>query len=138
MNSIYKMKQEYMDRLNQYIDGISREMPKLKAEWSSQGLRGWEIRELLNKRYGQEMIAMSNMDEDARYLAVKEIANQKIDKLISLIKERVGEILEWNLYDGDDGEYNGTVKGTLDTVTVTTILAGGYNIQRLHFRTLIK
>ena len=39
---------------------------------------------------------------------------------------------------GAKGELNGLVNGTRGVARVTTIGAGGYNIQCFHFRTLVK
>jgi hypothetical protein len=39
---------------------------------------------------------------------------------------------------GVDGSINGTVSGHEDTVNVYSIIAGGYNIQKAHYRVLVK
>jgi len=38
----------------------------------------------------------------------------------------------------NQGELNGVIKGSITNVYVFTISAGGYNIQCLHYRVLIK
>lgn len=59
-------------------------------------------------------------------------------KLIAKIKDKVGEITQLNLYCGDDGTPNGVVAGTDGAVRITTVVAGGYNIQRAHYRVLVR
>jgi len=51
---------------------------------------------------------------------------------------KVGNILEVNLHGGEDGTPNGTIKGENGMVTISTIVAGGYNVQCLHYRVLVK
>lgn len=52
--------------------------------------------------------------------------------------EKVGRITELKIaHVGDDGGFNGIVVGEKGTVKITTIIAGGYNIQVLHFRVLV-
>ncbi len=68
----------------------------------------------------------------------KEVANKKA-ALISKIKAKAGEIVDADkLYIGSDGNINGYVTGTIKQVRIETILAGGYNVQCLHYRVLVK
>ena len=59
------------------------------------------------------------------------------DFLLRIMKI-TGTIIDTNLYVGHDGNINGTARGIIGTASVTTIFAGGYNIQCLHFRVLVK
>tara|TARA_R110000796_G_scaffold157189_1_gene273900 strand:- start:72 stop:581 length:510 start_codon:yes stop_codon:yes gene_type:complete len=59
--------------------------------------------------------------------------------LIKKIEAKAGAIVDGNkLYIGADGSINGYVLGKTKEVRVETIYAGGYNIQRLHYRVLVK
>mgnify|MGYP001591425975 CR=1 FL=1 len=65
--------------------------------------------------------------------------NKKRQNLIIRIEKKAGNILDANgLYIADNGEINGFIIGDIKTVEVKTIYAGGYNIQCLHYRVLIK
>lgn len=62
----------------------------------------------------------------------------KKESLMTKIKNKVGEVMELDLHCGEDGTPNGTVTGTKGTVRISTIMAGGYNVQCLHYRVLVK
>jgi len=66
--------------------------------------------------------------------------DQKRADLIHRCTQKVGEITDVaGLYLGVDGRtINGVVVGVNGRAQVTTIGAGGYNIQRYHYRLLIK
>ena len=65
-------------------------------------------------------------------------AAQKYDNIIERTNTIVGQITDAsNLSVGASGDLNGYIIGTNGTAKVTTIGAGGYNIQCYHFRTLI-
>jgi hypothetical protein len=53
------------------------------------------------------------------------------------IAEKAGNIQKAAVNIGNNGELNGIVYGDKAAVTVETITAGGYNIQRRHFRVLV-
>jgi hypothetical protein len=69
---------------------------------------------------------------------VNKEAKARVLNLQSQIEKKAGKIITCNLFLNIKGEVDGTVQGEKATVNVNTILAGGYNIQRLHFRVLIK
>ncbi|MEH6945147.1 hypothetical protein [Bacillus sp. JJ722] len=61
----------------------------------------------------------------------------KKEKMLIKITKKVGEILSCNLKLNRNDSFDGTVTGTKGTVNIRTIVAGGYNIQRVHYRTII-
>jgi hypothetical protein len=67
----------------------------------------------------------------------KEVEKKKV-QFIARIEKKSGEIKDVNLRIGTDGSINGVVKGEKATVDVYSIVAGGYNIQRAHYRVLVK
>ena len=65
-------------------------------------------------------------------------ANRKYDFIIERTCAIVGKIVDAsNLSVGNKGDLNGYIIGDKGNASVTTIGAGGYNIQCYHFRTLI-
>ncbi len=69
---------------------------------------------------------------------IKEDIKFKKQKLYHKIGNKVGEVTEVELRCGADGTMNGIVRGDKGVVTIQTILAGGWNIQKLHYRVLVK
>lgn len=67
----------------------------------------------------------------------KEVKSKKV-QFIARIEKKSGEIKDVNLTIGTDGSINGTVIGEEATVNVYSIIAGGYNIQKAHYRVLVK
>jgi ribosomal protein S6 len=68
----------------------------------------------------------------------KEAEAKKI-KLIAQIEKKAGKFVSTEyLYIGQNGDINGRVVGDKATVYVETIGAGGYNVQRYHYRVLVK
>lgn len=76
-----------------------------------------------------------------------ELLNKELDKevkrkynnLVKRIEKKAGKIIDVNgLRVSENAEINGTVYGDKGWVAVETIMAGGYNIQCLHFRVLVK
>lgn len=68
-----------------------------------------------------------------------------IINLIKRVEKKVGTITDYSMltvrsgnFTEGSGAINGIIKGEKRTVTVRSIHAGGYNIQRLHVRVLVK
>ena len=74
---------------------------------------------------------------------VKEIIEKEVEskrsKLYNEVTKKVGIVVDAKgLSVGSDGSINGLIIGETGTARITTIMAGGYNIQCLHYRLLIK
>ena len=67
---------------------------------------------------------------------VKSAENLIMD-LYNRINTITGEIIDWSEIHYGGKALNGVVHGELGSVRVESILAGGYNIQRLHVRVLV-
>lgn len=71
-------------------------------------------------------------------------AKNLVKNLVNRVVKKVGEVTSWSgLYitQGNAWEgavINGTVQGVNGVARVDSITAGGYNIQKLHIRTLVK
>ena len=109
---------DFKDNYYNAIDSFTKVITKCK--WCDNNCVGYEI------------------DEE---LLVKEIAKEKENKYFDLVKritKVTGEITDAkSLSVGPKGELEGIVVGVKARVRVETIEAGGYNIQRFHFRTLV-
>ena len=65
-------------------------------------------------------------------------ADAKYDDIIERTNFICGKITDASgLYVGMKGDLDGYIKGERGTAKVQTIGAGGYNVQRFHFRTLV-
>jgi hypothetical protein len=74
--------------------------------------------------------------------SIKEIIEKdgEIRKMqfVARINKKVGYIKEADLHIGEDLSINGTVVGDKGSANVHSIVAGGYNIQKAHYRVLVK
>ena len=80
-----------------------------------------------------------NLSQSIQELLDKDFS-QKRSRLIAKIESKLeSEIEEVRLHCEKDGNFNGFIKDTKgNVVVVDSILAGGYNIQKLHYRVLVK
>ena len=76
-------------------------------------------------------------DEQIRKDCVEGCENDVID-LVNRVYYKIGNIADCSGLHYQHNEINGVIRSNDgETVTVKSILAGGYNIQRLHIRTLV-
>ena len=68
----------------------------------------------------------------------KDLASRKVRFIASIEKKLESEPTDSKLNIGIDGSVNGSVSCATNTVSVYSILAGGHNIQKLHYRVLVK
>lgn len=84
-------------------------------------------------------VSSDGIREEALRKDLDREAERKYDFIIERTNAIVGQIVDASdLRIANNGELNGVVIGTKGNATIDTIGAGGYNIQRFHFRTLIK
>lgn len=128
-----------------YMDGIERVAAKLDAA-KRDGLEYKEMKKVkaeICRNFGNEfleLVSMREAEQKARVEAINEKRKSDLlETLVYRVKEKTGEITDaGGLQLGMNGEINGTVVGEQGRATVTTIGAGGYNIQCFHFRVLVK
>lgn len=124
-----EMVNELVDRWDRYD---LEEKALLKRKYDELGysefVKQYKLRKYNFMRYEtEESIHKANVRNAEAY--VKDLYNR-----IHLI---TGEVTDWSGIFCVGVALNGYVKGQLGAVNIETILAGGYNIQRLHCRTLV-
>ena len=88
-------------------------------------------------RFMYDAIQSFNGEHHAEQQFRKDLEKKK-ENLLMKVKKKVGRITDVEIRRNPKGELDGVIKGEDGTVRIETIGAGGYNIQRYHFRTLIK
>lgn len=106
---------------------------EVRAKYQAGKLSREEYRKMY--KYSQEM-ELSKTEEEFYKINLKE-AELFIVDLYNRVKAITGEITDWgNIHYGGKA-LNGWVEGKNGKAKVESILAGGYNIQRLHIRVLV-
>lgn len=98
---------------------------------------GWEAGRLIRNAYYCNDEVCEEYTKYMHEILIKEAARKK-SQLEAKIKKEVGNITKVSLMIGMDDSLNGYVEGDTGKVTINTIDAGGYNIQRYHYRVLVK
>ena len=131
-----------MDRMSDY--DLHNVFPRKPMEdyLKSQSLDYRSISEAKSSFAGQIVSAMCkyNDPEQRRSFLERTIDNEMRSKMLDLaqrIGEKVGRITNASGLHVQNGEIAGVIYGENGSATIQTIGAGGYNIQRFHFRTLV-
>ena len=132
---IFKEAEEYLAKKWQESDIYQRELMK---ETYQKYMDGEITREQYNKKYGFGKGDKWNKTDEEFYELELQQAKAFIVDLYNRVKKITGEnILSWKDLHYNAGAINGIVYGEDGTAKVESILAGGYNIQRLHVRVLV-
>lgn len=143
-----------IERESMFINDIPEAMKELESRLIEEWNR-WDIerRNRLKKSYKElghrefrkiysyaDYNFMSETDEDIDK-SNKRFARQEVLDLYIRVKDVTGEVTDWSGITLTDGNtfpvLNGVVTGKEGKASVESIVAGGYNIQRLHIRTLV-
>lgn len=115
---------------------INEEYNEKRKEFYSKWafIQPYIIRQINKERTAYEnVLDTEKLDKD-----LKNDADAMYDDLIEKVTKITGKILDAAALEiGEKGELNGYIKGERGTAKVHTIDAGGWNIQRYHFRTLV-
>lgn len=136
---------EYPEIFTQYKNNLVDHWTKYDmstAEFYRKEYERLGYRDFFQKYKGSAYDMMHAKEEDFRRQNEK-AADRLLLNLWNRVKEKVGTPTEYhlNLEHGNEWEglaINGFVKGTDGSAVVESILAGGYNIQKLHIRTIVR
>lgn len=128
-------KRKLTDERIEKILEVTSESALMEKQWLSdiayQAKKDWK-----SARTKAELVVVDQIGSLEKILT-EEVARKKAE-FVTRIQKKAGEIVEADLEIGVDGSVNGLVQGTEKTVKVTTVFAGGYNVQKLHYRVLVK
>ena len=136
LEEYYRIDREYCDWYNHKAHH--------EGDWRTESKKRYQIvveaKKSFTSRWGWMIpyVERQSLNEKKLKKDLDREADEKYDFIIERTNEIVTKITDAsNLYIGASGELNGFIVGTTGTAKVQTIGAGGYNIQRFHFRTLI-
>jgi len=138
-----KRDKEYVDWLNypyKYVEGWDRTNPTHLQMYREKNKEHTEYRKFFksNWHFVTQFNDGQGTWEENMLRAVRQEKYAKYDDIITRTNDIVGQITDASaLHIGKKGDLNGVIVGNKGKASVETIGAGGYNIQRYHFRTLI-
>jgi hypothetical protein len=136
-----KYTEEYLElrsKWNNYTKGVFEDQEYTCP--ATKKVRKTRVKVLDGKwEYIMPYFTSNNVEEGLKKLDkdLQQEANRKYDFIIERVNKIAGEIVDASDLHIRAGELNGIIVGTKGSAKVTTIGAGGYNIQQFHFRTLI-
>lgn len=154
MEALDKFLQRYEEFSIKYYMDITHELNKEYKELypdenGSIKLYG-EVRSYLIQKYGKGIYELAqiklsycfsdmlNRQQTVEKMVKREVKAKK-ENFIRSCEKKIGKLIDTsNLKLGMNNEINGYVIGEEGRAKVETISAGGYNIQRYHYRLLVK
>ncbi len=128
------------EKMKQAEKDVNQLVKKEYKNWSCKSLDEWlenyrkdllewiqNSKDLKDYQRSRSLNDLDNLVDEQRYNIILR-SYKHVGKLIDIKFSHIGA----------DGSFNGTVIGEKGTANMQTILAGGYNIQRLHYRIIVK
>ena len=127
---VEEQKKEYKSKGDNWFDMLGH------THWKETVFKYWNENKMAYNliSYGKEEYIIERLNN----ILDSEVESKRIS-LISRTEKKIGGIIDaTELYIADDGSINGFILGENGKAEINTIYAGGYNIQCLHYRVLIK
>ena len=99
---------------------------------------GKSTKELREAGVSMVEVMISKMPESEAITTFKRDLEARYCKLVRQIEDKVGIVDCFELDRNSNLSFDGFVTGDEGKAKISTIVAGGYNIQRAHYRTLVK
>lgn len=134
-----KSEEDY-DKLSKEIEKNNFELNEVEKQYKiANEIARKKAKEIELSSFVKDALCYGKESKNRIIKLVEREAVAKEKMLIARVNNAVGIILEAKaLYVGVNGELNGYIKGEDGTCKIETIYAGGYNIQCLHYRVLVK
>jgi len=141
-DEILERDMEWFRRIRKRYVEIRDDYPPLKNEYMGSKERREAYKKAQNFLYNYpkfiyEAVQTFKGEKIAEKGFRKDMERRK-ENLIFKIEKKVGKIKDVSIRRNPNGGFDGKVKGDKGSAVVETIGAGGHNIQRFHYRTLVK
>lgn len=131
---------EVFTGLKNHLVEVWDEYDKKRKAYLKQRYDELGYKEFYQHHNGADYTLIHTSDADIHKTNVKSAENIIVD-LFNRVKEITGEVTEWNVHVTAGNQnlavLEGIVQGKEGKARVETVEAGGWNIQRLHIRTLV-
>lgn len=117
-----------------HIHSLKNQMNEFIKNGGSE--RTW-LKENKKSLMGDDIFFITSVPEKNIDSRCEEFIMWKFYDLLFRIKDKAGKAESFNVYPNPAGGVDGWIKGDKATINIQTIVAGGHNIQRAHYRTLV-
>lgn len=134
MKYVEEWKQNEVEKTYEDYKRWLDKLEQLKKDWKNGVKNGFNI--LQSHRYSNKYYnSLSYCSDEERIInCIKVAVDEHFKMLQAKVEKKIGKIINITNVNGNTYWF----KGELDECYTEVILAGGYNIQRLHTRWLIK
>ncbi|MNV58482.1 hypothetical protein D3C71_1508620 [compost metagenome] len=101
-------------------------------------IQDFKERRAKEEKWVKSNIMFAKMREEEALIVFQRDLDSRFEKLVKQLQDKVGAVTNVYLVRNDNYKLDGRVTGEKGEVYLETIIAGGHNIQREHYRTLIK